>query len=94
MNTKLFIMGIILIIMMGALFLFKERIYNYLGVPSPEELKLALASDNPTIQEEAQNIVRTARFIDKLPLILLAMAVVFLALGIVMKGTKAPVKQQ
>lgn len=79
---------------MGTLFLFKERIYDYLDVPSPEELQLALQSDNPTIQEEAKNIVQVAQFIDKLPLILLGIAVIFFALAFVMKGTKATVEKQ
>ena len=93
MNTKLLIMGIILLVVMGALFLFKERIYNYLDVPSPEELQQALQSDNPTIQEEAKNIVQVAQFIDKLPFILLAIAAVFFALAFVMKGSKTPVEK-
>ena len=88
MNGKLFGLGIVLVILTGALVLFKGQIYSSLGVPSPSEIQAALQSDNPTLQEEAATMSRVAQFIDKLPLILLGIAIIFLVIGIMVKGKK------
>lgn len=82
MNTKLLILGIILLIITGAFVLGKDLIYDYLGVPSLGELQSALQSDNFAVQQEAVNIMRLAKFMDVFPFILLGISGMILLTGI------------
>ena len=94
MNPKILTLGIILVILTGALVLFKGQIYSSLGVPAPDEIQAALQSDNPTIQEESANLVNAAKFIHYLPYFLLGVGVLFLIIGIFAKGKKIEVKKE
>ena len=94
MNPKILTLGIILVILTGALVLFKGQIYSYLGVPAPNEIQAALQSDNPIIQEEAGNIIRLAKFINILPYVFFGVGVLFLIIGIFAKRKKTEVKKE
>ena len=93
MNNKVLVIGILLLIVSGAFVLMKDTIYNYLGVPSPDELRQSLQSDNPTIQEEASNLNPLAKFIWFFPYLLLGIALILVIIGIAAKGKKPEEKK-